>query len=415
MHAAGKRQKNLYQDTIPHSRDLHRSVINADQGSFSSMANEKKKYFLTPTWDYSPPPNGPIRLGNILASPADPVPPVLATPAAPATPSPSTGSTAVSGPDRDLDGISVSSHKTSVTYTRECVRAGSYGIYTKFLQQLGLPIGVDLDLTAAKSHTSTFEFERMDTEEFWPSPTFLQHQLAHPAVRAFLAQQWFHKRVYMIIGIKSVTGAKKASSRKETTLSGGIDAGVDLTTLAAGVPGVDVGGRVNPERRDLKLVEWTGSSDFVFAYRLLRVTVRGRGEGGFKSGEFVSGAMYALPEDGGEQHDYRTKHEISSASANTAWNPLLHAYRHRGDHHQQQQEEEEIYEIKECNGNTEDGDDDRDDPAGLDVVAMPDEYGENVLVQTNNTTTTTTTSTGATGSITVGVDDRDDSGERPGY
>ena len=99
------------------------------------MSNLRKTYFLPPTWDYPPPPHGPIRLGNLIASPSKPVPALYAAPSDLNT-SPATAM----GPG---DGAgSFETEKKNVTWSRDKLRAGKFGVWTEFLSFLGL--GVDV-------------------------------------------------------------------------------------------------------------------------------------------------------------------------------------------------------------------------------------------------------------------------------
>lgn len=100
------------------------------------MSNLSKTYFLAPTWDYPPPPVGPIRLGNIIASPLKPIPALYAAPSDAINASQATASG-----HADV-GESFSTEKKEVTWSRDKLRAGKFGVWTEFLSVLGL--GVDV-------------------------------------------------------------------------------------------------------------------------------------------------------------------------------------------------------------------------------------------------------------------------------
>lgn len=87
------------------------------------MANRTPYFFLAPTWDFPPPPTGPIRLGSVITS--------LKTPErALYTPPPSTNLNAFS------------TEQKRVVFSAEKLRAGQFSIFTRFLSFV-LGVGVD--------------------------------------------------------------------------------------------------------------------------------------------------------------------------------------------------------------------------------------------------------------------------------
>ena len=88
------------------------------------MANRERLYFYAPTWDS--PPDGPIRLGNVLTSVTKPDRPLACNP-----------------PPSDSDVFRT--EKRSVRYTREKLRSGQFSVLTKFLSFLGFGVDVGVD------------------------------------------------------------------------------------------------------------------------------------------------------------------------------------------------------------------------------------------------------------------------------
>lgn len=105
------------------------------------MSNLSKSYFLAPTWDYPPPPRGPIRLGNVIASPVNPVPALFATP----IDFMASQATAVGNGDHEDMETRFETEKKDVTWSRDKLRAGKFGVWTEFLRFLGL--GVDIGVS----------------------------------------------------------------------------------------------------------------------------------------------------------------------------------------------------------------------------------------------------------------------------
>lgn len=92
------------------------------------MANRKPCYFLAPTWDFPPPPSGPIKLGSVIT----------------ALEAPERSLSTASLPTGDDPGQAFSTQQRQVTYTSDRLRQGQFGIFTQFL---GLVIGLDVEAT----------------------------------------------------------------------------------------------------------------------------------------------------------------------------------------------------------------------------------------------------------------------------
>ncbi len=88
------------------------------------MANRVFYFFYAPTWDY--PPEGPIKLGNVLAS--------IKTPESPLFTAPPPGPSDV-----------YSTEKTEVEFSEEKLREGQFSILTKFLSFLGFGVDVGVN------------------------------------------------------------------------------------------------------------------------------------------------------------------------------------------------------------------------------------------------------------------------------
>lgn len=91
-----------------------------------TMANREFVFFYAPTWEY--PPEGPIKLGNIITSVKKPHLPISCT------------------PPQEEDGV-FRTQKRSVKYTKDKMRSGKFSILTKFLSILGFGIDVGAEVT----------------------------------------------------------------------------------------------------------------------------------------------------------------------------------------------------------------------------------------------------------------------------
>lgn len=110
----------------------------------------------------------------------------------------------------------------------------------------------------------------MHTEWFTPSRSFVSAAVAQPEVADLLAMLPLEQPIYMITGVKHVTGFTASSrSGKERTGGGGVNA--DATGLGAPViVGVNVERGVGAG----ETVQWECEGPIVFVYELAKLTRR---------------------------------------------------------------------------------------------------------------------------------------------
>ncbi|ROW09899.1 hypothetical protein VPNG_06357 [Cytospora leucostoma] len=300
------------------------------------MANQTKNYYLAPGWLY-PPNSSHIALGNIISSPKHPVP-ALASSSAPTTVVPSVESGDVASDSKytqdagtqaiDLEGDSyqgipaepamaaepvtgvhqnsvgmreshnssgdtsgmdcppVKAYQEGIEWTRERHLAGIFGIWTKFLQTVA---GVDISTQFDTSRDEVYKFERMYTEEIFPTADFVRRAMEAPNVVSYLQSHKLHlarRSLYMIIGVKWVTGASiRTMVAKET--GGKVEIGIDATAGTS----VSFGPSIEVSRGIKDTVAFEGSSDFVFAFRVRKVKMRASGE--MRVRDFNKGALFS--------------------------------------------------------------------------------------------------------------------------
>ncbi|KAH6950810.1 hypothetical protein DER45DRAFT_619338 [Fusarium avenaceum] len=229
------------------------------------MANRQLFYFYAPTWDY--PPEGPIKLGNVITSIKKPH-----ISLANVLPSQDTGV--------------FKTEKKSVQYTEEKLTTGGFSILTKFLSVLG--VGVDIGAEAEKSDKESFIFDTLETTQFIPTPGYLERCTERESVRRWLELCNYRKPIYIITGLKVVTGAE-ANTIKSRTVGGIMFAEVDGTVWSGGTvpiasgPGIE--GKVGKKRE----TRWEGGN-FVFAFRVSKVQVKKTGDV-VSEKEFTRGAF----------------------------------------------------------------------------------------------------------------------------
>ncbi|KPM38865.1 hypothetical protein AK830_g7709 [Neonectria ditissima] len=231
------------------------------------MANNVFYFYFAPTWDW--PPEGPIRLGNVLTSIKKPEQPLHTAP--------------LPAADQVF-----SSHKSEVEYSQKKLREGKFSILTTFLSVLGL--GVDVGADWKKSNQEVYEFNRVETTQFIPKDDYIQTCIEAPAVRAHLEKSRYRKPVYIITGIKTVYGAK-AKTQTSRAHGGSASVAVDGTVWSGGAVPVGVEPGIEGRKETTHDTSWKESSDFVFAFRVRKVHVSRKTHTVDRSDDYTKGAL----------------------------------------------------------------------------------------------------------------------------
>jgi hypothetical protein len=140
------------------------------------------------------------------------------------------------------------------------------------------------------SDEKAFKFDRMDTTTFIPTEDYVKRCIDNAGVHLFLETCRYRKPVYIITGIKVVSGAQGAttSSRAVEVVVG---AQVDGTVLSGGMAPVGGGPEVRHGKETKNVVSWEGSTDFVFAFKVSEVRVSKSGEVK-RERDYTKGALY---------------------------------------------------------------------------------------------------------------------------
>ncbi|KAK5655305.1 hypothetical protein OQA88_5872 [Cercophora sp. LCS_1] len=250
------------------------------------MSNEKKVYFLCPTWDFHP--SGPLRLGSLLISKDTPGDDLNGPDCPRPTPC------GPQGTPLAPNSILPPTTQYGVTWSEEKRQAGWYGLWTEFLSLLGLGVTLGADVE------KTFFFREISTEKFVPTTPFLQTCLDHSeAARDFVTRSRFRKPLYMVTSIKIARGA---SASVRSAAGRGVKAAVTVGgTLVGGAP-VNIGPEVQRQWGRAESGSFEDAGDFVFAFGLHRIVARRRCRDDDATGggvevvgrpvEYTSGAMY---------------------------------------------------------------------------------------------------------------------------
>ena len=208
----------------------------------------QKTFFAAPNFDYTP--DGLIQLGQIISDHKAP-------------------GQAICGPHLPLPKI-YSSHFDDWEQEKTRTLSGSVGIFAQCLAVL-LGLGGDISVNLARETDTLLKFRKLETFVIEPSRNFVEASMRMAPVQDYLRENPKSHSLFMITGIKIARGAECTKRRSR---AGGVEgnANVDLTNLT-GVP-VSVGPQGSLSRQRYDRETFGGSSDFIFAYRLCRISVR---------------------------------------------------------------------------------------------------------------------------------------------
>lgn len=266
---------NPYFETIPTDASI-------------AMASEVKTYFLAPNWEY--PPDGLIQLGSIMADPTNP--------------SSTLNSEALLPPNPRL----YPDTKAGWEKTRAELFSVNVGIWATFLQIFGL--GGDVSGNKSKDTTGVYKVQTLETKYFVPSKKYLWECMQDENVKDYISNTWFKKSVFMVTGTKIARGFS-VETRRVTENGGDGNVGVDLT--GAGVP-LQVGPKVNVVWKKTDNTGFTGSSDCVFAYQVVKI--RSKRNDKFLAEDHNSGALLNNDVEKGEHgiEEFEADWEVEEAS-----------------------------------------------------------------------------------------------------
>ncbi|RSL95713.1 hypothetical protein CDV31_013771 [Fusarium ambrosium] len=182
--------------------------------------------------------------------------------------------------------------KTDWQTTLEQIRSGRIGLWAKCVQFIegGLSFG------QLKSSLENHRFDVLETKYFLPDDDYFAQVLEDTGVKAYLHVHNWRKPVYLITGIKIARGAS-VSTENSTGRSAQAELKVDATSVGAPV---DVGPEATWESEKKRGISYGGSTDYIFAYQLTRMTPK-RGGKDSRNESYVKGAVYGKGEVGGAE------------------------------------------------------------------------------------------------------------------
>jgi hypothetical protein len=234
------------------------------------MANRIKSYIPAPTRDS--PPEGPILLGNIIASPD--------------VPEECLNKVAPSPIMNDVKPFEAHKIRWKDSTSKHSKMSG--GIFAQVLQVVGL--GGDIGGGRTGSSSDGISAERVDTYWFNPKEENINASIEDPGVKAYLVATKHHHPIFLITGIMVARGA----SAIQTSMKGNhfqTQIGVDLTSVGAPVTMGPKGSVSHGHEREFSFDK---ASDFVLAYRLMKIRVTRKAE--VSSKRYHEGALHSTSE-----------------------------------------------------------------------------------------------------------------------
>ncbi|KAI8955495.1 hypothetical protein F4801DRAFT_529590 [Xylaria longipes] len=247
-------------------------------------------YLLAPNWTFIP--GGPIDLGNIVA---DPFRPHLVLSRPPS--------------ESDEDKKEAARLPSTQRHTEGNWRLAlgssrnlTVGLWAKFVDVVGVRLGAErsrlLDTSYAMDSLETVYFTDL------PSPDYIcQRVAAHPGLREIMRLDNAYSRpVYMVTGLKIARGF---------SLSVGSSSATSASAEVGGGDGeVAAGGQFAASREKRGQLDFSSTSDIVFAYQLMRIAPKGWKQKRFKISEFHSAAAFLSDDNddhGPEQEQFEAE------------------------------------------------------------------------------------------------------------
>ncbi|KFA56748.1 hypothetical protein S40293_10011 [Stachybotrys chartarum IBT 40293] len=220
------------------------------------MSLSKPTYHLPPNFSTAPPPKGPFHLGTVIRDfdRREQMRPLN------------------HGKDRDGKDKRIAigtddiyrDHKGGFVATRRRLKNGELGLWAKCIGLDGL--GGEASISAKRSENDTYKFASVETDFFYPSPSYISHCMELSDVDEYMRVTRYKKAVYLVTGLKV---AKGAAVRLEANsgIKGKLEGGLNSPDVAPVKLGVGVGGNAEDNPVD----EFSESSDIVVGIQCLKI------------------------------------------------------------------------------------------------------------------------------------------------
>ncbi|KAI8953581.1 hypothetical protein F4801DRAFT_588231 [Xylaria longipes] len=211
---------------------------------------QRPTYFVPANFDFPPPPDGPVTLGQLITHPENPGRVVD-----PAGPLPFEGETEI-------------------------------GLFGRALQAVSFKIGLSFS-RAAVSYVLN-DIDRLDVEFIEPTDDYVKASMERPKVKAALKNHLLRKRLYMVTGIKTAYPGAKLD-RKDVSKTAIVGEGE--FSGPAEVGDVGVGSHASLSASELQALTLVPMKPFVYGYRLQECYYTFRS---LHNREHVDGALFGV-------------------------------------------------------------------------------------------------------------------------
>lgn len=240
--------------------------------------SKEKTYFCMSSEDYAP--GKLILLGQIITQLKKPWEKLTGPP---------------SNPPLDIH----TAYKTD--FQRESTKgvSGSLGLFANFAAVLTGNASTEARATSSQQASTICKCSKLETQFFEPTIEYANTVVKIPAVKHFLDKNMFTGRsVYVITGIKVARGASITKIRRNGLA---IDASAGISTGAQ----TSIGPSVSVEKMSMETESFGDSSDFVYAYRLRKISVNRQGKA--SSREVTGGELHGY--DGSDSDEESEEEE----------------------------------------------------------------------------------------------------------
>jgi hypothetical protein len=236
--------------------------------------NNKPIYFEMPNFDT--PPESRVRLGQIIhdcENPTDVVAP------------PPTNLPLQHAPEV------YTSIQSDWQSSRKRLVNGYGGVWTHFLASM-LGLGANFSLVLEHEQGDILKFDRLETTFIEPDLEYVRAAMASPeAVRFY--EDSPHTPAFIVTGIKVARGAAVQRLRR---VKYGVEGSAKIDSTTVDGPPISLGPKASVGKDSTTSTGFSGSSDFVFAYRLRKI-VKHKSLLVTASEEYVKGAVHNLDDD----------------------------------------------------------------------------------------------------------------------
>lgn len=205
-----------------------------------------KTYILAPNWTTAPPPDGPIKLGHVLDDLTEFVP-----------------LNREEITEIEPKYLNMIDTKDGFTTSRSKLVSGELGIFARIMGLVG--VGAGADMYYRKDMNDILSCKTLDTMTFDPTAKYIADTMELDEIKGFMEGCKFKLPVYMITGLKVGRGASLQSSsniERGVKLDGGLQPPGSLA---------QIGGKAGVAVNQGESESWTGSTDFIVAFRARKI------------------------------------------------------------------------------------------------------------------------------------------------